>query len=290
MTINQHTPYYLGLAQWHHPAWYTTADSSSLALALYSKAFTSVEGNSSFYGLPSTKSIDDWAKRAHSPFAFCFKFPQSITHHSALYQCDRQVTEFLNRIAPLGDKTGVLWLQMNSQFSPEHLERLSRFLGNLAPDFEYGIEVRNLGFFDKADNEKRFNQILMQHGVNRVSFDTRALFAHPKNDPVTQEAFRAKPRMPVHVIATGNSPFIRFITPLDIELGYDYLAPWIKKVAGWIHEGKKPYLFFHTPDNQAAPQLAQYFNEQLKALCPQVPSLQLPSHTWLNNTSQTELF
>lgn len=78
MTINQHTPYYLGLAQWHHPAWYTTADSSSLALALYSKAFTSVEGNSSFYGLPSTKSIDDWAKRAHSPLLFALNFRKAL--------------------------------------------------------------------------------------------------------------------------------------------------------------------------------------------------------------------
>lgn len=86
----------------------------------------------------------------------------------------------------------------------------------------------------------------MQHGVNRVSFDTRALFAHPKNDPVTLEAFRAKPRMPVHVIATGNSPFIRFITPLDIELGYDYLAPWIKKWLGGFTKGKNLIYFSHS--------------------------------------------
>ena len=185
---------------------------------------------------------------------------------------------------------GIVWLQMSSHFSPHHLDRLASFMDSLPNDFEYGMEVRNLGFFDKSDNEKRFNQLLMQHKVNRVSFDTRALFAHPKNDPITQEAFNAKPRMPVHVIATGNSPVVRFITPLDVELGYSYLTPWVKKTAQWINEGKTPYLFFHTPDNRTAPQLAQYFNEQLKDLCPQVPNIQLLPQQWSQGIPQTELF
>jgi uncharacterized protein YecE (DUF72 family) len=34
----------------------------------------------------------------------------------------------------------------------------------------------------------------------------------------------------------------------------------------WLSEGKTPYAFFHTPDNQLAPELARLFAEDLFAI------------------------
>lgn len=278
--------YYIGLTQWHHPDWQIGQDAANQALSEYSKHFSSVEGNSSFYGLPSTSSIENWKQQSGQHFKFCFKFPQTITHHAKLQHCDRQVSEFLNRVAPLENKLGTLWLQLNASFSPKDFDKLSRFIQSLPPDFNYGIEVRHTGFFLKDDTEKRFNQLLMQHTIDRITFDTRALFAHPSKDAITQEALRAKPRMPVHAIATGMSPFVRIITPLKINDGYAYLMPWVKKTLQWIDEERTPYLFFHTPDNKEAPEVARFFSGEIHKHRPDIPVQSI----WDKALPQPELF
>lgn len=282
----ENSDYFIGLTQWHHPNWYPAGIDSKQALSVYAAHFSSIEGNNSFYGLPSETSISQWRTETPAGFRFCFKFPKAISHTHQLAHCDRPLAEFLDRIAPLENKLGILWLQMSHRFAPENVPQLAQFLAQLPKDFTYGIEVRHLDFFKKDDQERRFNQLLMQSGVNRITFDTRALFAHPAQDPITQEALQAKPQMPVHVLATGDCPMVRFITPLDLSLGYAYLAPWVKKVAQWLDEGKTPYLFFHTPDNREAPVLAQYFTEQLAQQRPASP----PITVWKNEPPQPELF
>ena len=277
---------FIGLAQWHHPDWYPEQLKPQMALATYAQHFSSVEGNNTFYGLPSVTTISQWKEQSSSTFRFCFKFPQEITHQRALHNCHRPLSEFLDRVYPLNEKLGLLWLQMPATFSPAHLDDLAQFLTGLPKDFSFGIEIRHLGFFAKDDAERRFNQLMMSHNINRVCFDTRSLFAYPQTDAITQEALKAKPRVPVHVIATGSSPMVRFITPLDMSQGYAYLTPWISKTLEWIHEGRTPYLFFHTPDNRFAPQLAKYFMDKLY----EQASLNRDFSLWDNTPPQTELF
>ncbi|SIS89812.1 DUF72 domain-containing protein [Neptunomonas antarctica] len=278
--------YFIGLPQWHHPNWYPEHSGPNQALQQYTQHFSSVEGNSSFYGLPNESTIQQWKQQSSPSFRFCFKFPQTITHHLKLQHSDRLLTEFLNRITPLEHKLGILWLQLNASFGPQDLEILERFINRLPTDFSYAIEVRHSGFFNKDDLEKRFNQILMRRSVNRITFDTRALFSHPAGDPITQEALKAKPRMPVHVIATGQHPFVRIITPLNIGDGYAYLIPWINKTLEWIDEGRTPYLFFHTPDNKEAPAVASFFAAEIHKQRPNIPALTL----WNQHSPQPELF
>ena len=285
--MNQEPPkYFIGLTQWHHPDWYAERATTTSALNTYARHFNSVEGNSSFYGLPSATTIDEWQARSPSHFRFCFKFPNTITHQLKLRHCDRPLAEFLKRISPLEDKLGVLWLQMGASFSPSDIPQLARFLAHLPTDYALGIEVRHPGFFLKDDTEKQFNRLLIEYGVNRITFDTRPLFKHPASDEATQEALNVKPRMPVHVIATGQQPFVRFISPLDLTLGQAYLQPWINKTLQWIDEGRTPYLFFHTPDNREAPELALYFSQTLHQLRPDIAAISL----WDRDIPQPELF
>ncbi len=141
--------YFIGLAQWHHPDWYPLLNQEEI-LDTYSRHFSSVEGNSSFYGLPSEHSISAWKEQAHAGFRFCFKFPKNITHQKMLKHCDEDLSTFFNRISPLENKLGVLWLQMSNAFSAKHLDDFERFVESLPPDFQYGIEVRHLDFFGKT--------------------------------------------------------------------------------------------------------------------------------------------
>mgnify|MGYP000442234730 CR=1 FL=1 len=231
-------------------------------------------------------SIKQWALHTPDNFEFCFKFPRSISHSGQLLACEYLVEEFLERISPLEKRLGIVWLQLSQQFSADQLSSLSTFLSRLPKHLNYAVEVRNLHLFDKGTNEKTFNQILMQHQVNRVIFDTRCLFSNPAEDDETLDALYKKPRVPTHVIATGEQPMVRFISPRDTHLSYQSLMPWVKKTLQWIDEGKTPYLFFHTPGNEEAPQLAQWFSEQVHALRPESPSVVL----WEREPRQASLW
>ncbi|WP_158278871.1 DUF72 domain-containing protein [Leucothrix arctica] len=272
---SQPRPYKIGLPQWHHPEWYAPDQRTTDSLTLYSQHFTSVEGNHSFYGVPSEASVAQWVTQTPDDFRFCFKFPRSISHSGELLSCDHLVVEFLQRIAPLEDRIGIIWLQLSQQFAPQHLSDLNVFLSRLPSHYTYAVEVRNLRLFDKSDNERLLNQILMRHKVNRVIFDTRCLFANMKDDDETRDAKQKKPRVPTHVIATGEQPLVRFISPVDINLAHTSLSQWVKKFIQWIDEGKTPWMFFHTPGNQQAPELAQWFAEQLHVARPDIAPLSL---------------
>lgn len=267
--------YYIGLPEWRHPTWYAEGSQPKNPLGVYSQHFSSVEGNTSFYALPKASTVDLWRQTAPDDFRFCFKFPKTISHEAELRHCSREVKEFLDRVSPLEPKLGVLWLHVSKQFGPEQLPVLESFLSQLPKDFRYGIEVRNPNFFRKDEAEARFNRLLHKHSVNRVIFDTRVLFKHPADDESTKEALEKKPRLPLHVVATGEQPFLRFISPMDIALAEAALEQWVSKTIQWRKEGKTPYLFFHTPDKRHAPELAQMFTEKLAARHPEQQAMTL---------------
>jgi len=280
-------PYHIGLTQWQHPHWYNHANISQ-SLSIYAQHFSSVEGNNTFYGIPSFKQIQTWKNAVPDHFRFCFKFPKSISHEAELRHSQTQVTEFLNRITPLQQHNGVVWLQMSDKFSAKQHKVLESFIKQLPTDFSYGIEVRHPDFFNKQDSERQFNRLLMQHSINRVMFDTRLLFSHITHDQATRDALQKKPHVPLHVIATAQNPVVRFISPMDTSLADKELDNWANKIIQWIDEGRTPYVFFHTPNNRESPQLAQRFSQKINAIRPDIPAISL----WDNNASaqQTRLF
>jgi uncharacterized protein YecE (DUF72 family) len=277
--------YYIGLTQWQHPKWYASTDNQS-ALSTYAQHFSSVEGNNSFYGIPTEKQIAAWKTETPEHFRFCFKFPKSISHVAELKHCDDELEVFLKRVEPLQQRIGVLWLQMSQQFSATHLPALNAFLSKLPDEFSYGIEVRHSDFFNKQDTERNFNRLLIEHQVNRVMFDTRLLFSHFANDQASRHAMEKKPRVPLHIIATGNMPMVRFISPMNIQLADNELQKWASKALQWIDEGRTPYFFFHTPDNQEAPLLAQRFADIISSKRPDISSITL----WNKQPRQETLF
>ena len=284
--LNQLKTYYIGLPEWRHPDWYAEGKNPKAPLNIYAQHFSTVEGNTTFYALPDRQTVNNWNNAVPEGFRFCFKFPRAITHEAMLSHCTRDVTTYLQRLTPLENKLGILWLQMSNAFSPAYLPVLKRFLKQLPTDFNYGIEVRNVGFFGKDETEKQFNQLLAQQHVNRVMFDTRVLFANPAPDKDSQRACIEKPRLPLHVIATGDYPMLRFMSPMDINLSDAALEQWANKVVQWIEEGKTPYVFFHTPYKAPVPDLAQRFSVKLATRRADISPLEL----WERQPKQTTLF
>jgi uncharacterized protein YecE (DUF72 family) len=58
--------------------------SSGDFLRLYSRRLTAVEGNTSFYAIPSAETVTHWYTETPPEFRFCFKIPRDISTHPTL--------------------------------------------------------------------------------------------------------------------------------------------------------------------------------------------------------------
>ncbi|PRB75713.1 DUF72 domain-containing protein [Pseudomonas sp. MYb185] len=278
----------LGCPLWAEPAWrgalYTHDTDADQRLYEYSRVFAAVEGNTTFYALPSIDGARRWASLLPADFHFCAKLPREVSHGDRLDPEHPDLQRFFQCMAPLEQRLGPVWLQLPARFGPQQLAQLGLFLDALPSDYRYAVEVRHLDFFRKDDNERRLNRLLHERGIERVMFDSRGLFASSARDPATLDAQRRKPRLPVHAVALEQYPTVRFIAGLDNEQSLRWAEPWLGKCAQWLGEGRSPMLFVHTPDNRLAPELARLFHARLQQLVPDLP----PMPAWPGEQQQQE--
>lgn len=272
----------LGLAMWSHNHWQESVYGSSTKqadrLARYACIFNTVEGNTSFYATPNAQTVMNWHSATPDDFRFTFKLPQTITHQRQLQNCQQELLAFFKVMSPLVEKTGLWKIQLPAAFGPEQLPALARFFDLLPQGLTYGVEVRHLAFFAKGDAERALNRLLMDRQVNRIIMDSRPLFALPPANEAIIDAHKKKPQVPVHAIATATTPVVRFIGQTDgtiealaasndqlqVKNNDSFFSNWLRQLALWIKEGREPYLFIHTPDNQTAPELAARLYLQLQ--------------------------
>lgn len=81
-------PLMLGCPVWGCADWggqvYPLKTPRSQWLHWYSRTFNTVEGNSTFYALPSVETTRRWASETANGFRFMLKFPRVISHDSEL--------------------------------------------------------------------------------------------------------------------------------------------------------------------------------------------------------------
>ena len=106
----------LGTQGWNYDAWvgpfYPPGTRSGEFLRIYTRAFDTVEVDSTFYAVPSAKTVRGWAERAPEGFTFALKMPQEITHERKLRDSDDILAEFMERARELGNKLGPILIQL----------------------------------------------------------------------------------------------------------------------------------------------------------------------------------
>jgi uncharacterized protein YecE (DUF72 family) len=268
-------PYKLGCPSWSETAWrgdlYPDSARSADFLGLYTQVFNTVEGNTTFYAQPSTATVQRWAEQMPAHFRFCAKLPRDISHTTDLFAQLDAAQAFVTLLKPLGERVAPFWLQLPASFGPQRLPELAGFLAELKVPL--AVEVRHPAFFAKGEEERALNRLLLGHEVERVCLDSRALFSCVSSDPAVLHAQAKKPRLPTRPAAFTQFPQLRFIGHPELAANDPFMQPWLHKVAGWIEEGRTPYVFLHTPDNTLAAQLARRFHQQLMALLPGLPAL-----------------
>ncbi|MGE8414102.1 MAG: DUF72 domain-containing protein [Pseudomonas sp.] len=268
-------PYFLGCPSWSENAWreylYPEDARPNDFLGLYSQVFNAVEGNTTFYARPAPATVERWAQIMPGHFRFTAKFPGDISHGGDLREQLTSAESFVQLLSPLGERVSPLWLQLPATFAPQRLAELAGFIDGLQRPL--AVEVRHAEFFARGDAERRLNRLLLDRGVERICLDPRALFSCTSTTPAVLHAQSKKPRVPPRPAAFTQFPQVRFIGHPELEANDPFLVPWLDKVAGWIEEGRTPYVFLHTSDNRMAAELARRFHARLMQRLPGLPAL-----------------
>src|ERR1700682_3360982 len=117
-------------------------------LAWYSERLPTVEINNTFYRMPKTSVLENWASTVPEDFRFSIKASQRITHMSRLKveSSTEPLGHLYRNLAALGDKCGPVLFQLPPNLKKD-LPRLTAFLGLLPEGHNAAFEFRNDTWF-----------------------------------------------------------------------------------------------------------------------------------------------
>jgi len=154
--------YYIGTSGWHYDHWrdefYPKDMAKSKWLGFYSRHFSTVELNNSFYHLPSEKAFINWRDSSPPEFIFSVKVSRFITHIKRLRNTEEPVASFIARARFLEGKLGPLLYQL-----PRNMKRddqlLENFIQMLPNNACHVFEFRHTSWFDDKvfDLLRRYN-------------------------------------------------------------------------------------------------------------------------------------
>jgi len=162
----------IGTQGWNYDAWvgpfFPEGSRAADFLSLYSRAFNTVEIDSTFYAIPSEKVVQGWVERTPDDFVFALKMPQEITHERRLRDSKDLLVEFVERMRLLGPKLGPILVQLGPDFGPTELPALAAFLPMLPADIRVAIEFRDRGWIHDG-----IIALLAEHEVALTLTDAR---------------------------------------------------------------------------------------------------------------------
>ena len=162
----------LGAQGWNYDAWvgpfYPSGTKPADYLTTYARAFSAVEVDSTFYAIPSPKTVMGWADRTPDDFTFALKLPQEITHERRLRSCGDLLREFLDVARRLERKLGPILLQFGPDFGPVELPALAAFLPQLPRDLLFAVEFRQRSWINDG-----IIALLAEHRVALALVDAR---------------------------------------------------------------------------------------------------------------------
>src|SRR3954452_13938146 len=163
----------VGTSSWADPGfveeWYPPDLAARDRLRWYAERFDAVEVNSTFYAVPSPRTVARWAEQTPAGFTFDVKLHRLLSRHSADLKSlppkcrDAAETNARGRVAltprleaaladeiaaavaPLGDKLATFLLQLSPSFEPRthELDELAGLVARLNETAPVAIELRN---------------------------------------------------------------------------------------------------------------------------------------------------
>ena len=289
--------FYIGCPIWTEKGWvgsfYPAGTKPSDYLRLYAQQLTGVEGNTTFYAVPSQATLQHWVEATPAAFRFCPKMPKTISHAGKLMGHMAEALQFLKVMGQLGDRLGPCFLQLPPSYPPSLIADLREFLAGWPAEAQLAVEVRHLAWFE-ASQHVAIQSLLASRQMARVIIDTRPIRSL-SGDKILQgtvyerleKARKQKPDLPVVIEPTAPFTFLRYIGHPDIEQNKPFLDEWADHLAGWIGEGRDAYVFCHCPDERLDPELCRELHRRVAAKVPITP---LPQIAKGSDITQARLF
>ena len=218
--------YFIGTSGWHYVDWqgrfYPEKLPKAKWLEFYSRRFSTVELNNSFYHLPTENAFTKWYSDTPAGFIFALKASRFITHIRRLKDIGEAEETLINRARLLGEKLGPLLYQL-----PPNLHRdddlLESFLSGLPEGLKHVVEFRHRSWLDR----EVFN-ILSKYKTGLCIFDM--------------------PEMSSPAIATADFAYVRFHgseAMFSSRYTDDELADWAGKIEDIAANVEAVYIYFN---------------------------------------------
>ncbi len=224
----QEMPVYIGTSGWSYAHWHGVLYPPEIPprqrLEFYVGRFDTVELNSSYYRWPSDASFRQWQQRTPQGFLLSVKAPGLLTHRHRLYSPERWLYRIEQSLLHLGDRRGVLLVQLSPGF-PYDYPRLLYFLENLPAGVRVAFEFRHPSWHQ----EKVFELLEQHHAAYCIMSGA--------NLPCI---LRATARF---VYAHLHSP-----DPHHLYAGLyseDDLRWWADRINEWSATGRDVYIYFN---------------------------------------------
>ena len=286
MESTQQRRFYIGCPICSHKEWvgsfFPARTPPGDFLRLYSRKLSTVEGNTTFYSVPSVETIARWRTETPPEFRFCPKVPRDISRSPALEATRAPTLAFVERMLGLGERLGPIFLQLPPTFGPANLQQLETWLSFWPAEVRLAVEVRHPAFFEKEQGAS-LNTLLNQHRAARVIMDTRPIRVGPAEEQGLLQARERKPDLPVYPAITSDFTFVRYIGHMNSEINAPFLDTWAARLAQWLERGLTLYVFCHCPFELHSPDICYELYQRLSQLTP------LPKLSWVQEKPGTEI-
>ena len=227
--------FWIGTSGWNYRHWrgrfYPKDVAQRRWLAFYAERFQTVEINYSFYREPAEKTWDAWREQAPAGFRFAVKAHRYLTHRKRLADPEDSLDRVMKGARRLRGNLGPVLYQLPPYFkrTPEHVDRLARFLAMLPGDVQHAVEFRDPSWF--VDETLA---LLRRHGVAFCAFD--------------------RPGWEGPVVSTARFAYMRFHGSSHGDGNYSEreLQHWADKLGQLARETAEVYAYFNNDWNAYA--------------------------------------
>jgi uncharacterized protein YecE (DUF72 family) len=216
---------HVGTSGWSYPHWkenfYPPGLKTSEWLTYYSKVFSTVEVNTTFYHTPLLSTVEKWNAQVGTDFFFSIKAHSYMTHRKKLHDCQDSLQFFYKSIQKLDSKMGPILFQLPPSFKLNK-ERLIEFIHLLSDDYKYTFEFRHSSWF--------IDEIYELLSKNDI-----ALCITDLNGKLSPEEI------------TSSFTYIRLHGPQMAytgSYGPAELKSWKTKINNWMASNKSVYCYF----------------------------------------------
>ncbi len=136
----------IGCSGYVYPDWrgivYPKVSRTADWFSIYASRFDTVELNTTFYRLPTTSAVEQWAVQAPPGFLYAAKLGAFGTHRKKLRDAAGWLPNHVDRVRRLGNALGPNLVQLPPRWK-RNTERIDEFLTLAPADIRWAVELRD---------------------------------------------------------------------------------------------------------------------------------------------------